>query len=65
MKSWARSNACKLLRSGGGFNKAVYQEMHVVLLPLTAYPPLNTVLILADCDEEIMRGMLKLFEELA
>ena len=32
---------------------------------MTPYPPLNTVLILPDCDEEIMRGMFKRYEELA
>ena len=32
---------------------------------MTPYPPLNTVLILPDCDEEIMIGMLKRFEEFA
>ena len=33
--------------------------------PLTPFPPLNTVLILPDCNEEITRGMFKRFEELA
>ena len=27
MKAWVRSNAGVLFRSGGGFDKAVYQEM--------------------------------------
>ena len=53
------------VRRGRGFDKAVYQEMEAALRPLTPYPPLNTVLILPDCDEEMMRGMFKLFEELA
>ena len=34
--AWVRSNACVLLRSGGGFDKAVYQEMHAALRPLTS-----------------------------
>ena len=65
VKAWVRSNAGVLLRSGGGLDKAVYQEMQTALRPLTPYPPLNTVLILPDCDEEIMGGMFKGFEELA
>ena len=44
---------------------AVYQEMQAALRPLTPYPPLNTVLILPDCNEEIMRGMFERFEEVA
>ena len=65
VKAWVRSNAGVLLRRGGGFDKAVYQEMQAALWPLTPYPPLNTVSILPDCDVEIMRGMFKLFKELA
>ena len=65
VKAWVRSNAGVLLRSGGGFDKAVYQEMLAALLPLTLSPLLNTVLVLPDSDKEIMRGMFELFEELA
>ena len=65
VKAWVRSNAGVLLRSGGGFDKAVYQEVQAALRPLTPYPPLNTVLILPDCNEEIMPGMFELFEEVA
>ena len=61
VKAWVRSNAGVLLSSGRGFDKAVYQEMLSALLPLTPSPPLNTVLILQDCDEEIMQGMFELF----
>ena len=32
---------------------------------MTPSPPLNTVLILPDGDEEIMRGIFELLEELA
>ena len=39
--------------------------MQAALWPLTPYSPLNTVLILPDSDEEIMRGMFKRFEDLA
>ena len=45
--------------------QAVYQEMLEALRPLTPSPPLNTVLILPDGDEEIMRGMFELFDEVA
>ena len=65
VKAWVRSNVGVLLRSGGGFDKAVYQEVQAALWPLTPYPPLNTVLILPDCYEEIMRGMFKQLEEFA
>ena len=65
VKAWVRSNAGVLLSSGGGFDKAVYQEMQAALRPSTPYPPLYTVLILPDCNEEITRGMFKRFEELA
>ena len=56
---------CPTWSYGGGFDKTVYQEMQAALLPFTPYPPLNTVLILPDCNEEITRGMFKRFEELA
>ena len=56
-----------LLRSGRGYNKAIYQEMLAALRPLTPLPPLKgvTVLILPDCYdsyEEITRGMFEQFE---
>ena len=35
------------------------------LTGLTPFPPLYTVMILPDGDEEIMRGMFELFEEVA
>ena len=54
-----------LLLSGGVFDKGVYQEMLAALRPRTPYPQLNTVLILPDGDEEIMRGMFELFMELS
>ena len=44
---------------------SVNQEMLAALRLLTPFPPLNTVLILPDGDEEIMRGMFELFEEVA
>ena len=65
VKAWVRSNTGVLLRSGGGFDKAVYQEMLAALRPLTLSPPLNTVLIMPDDDEEIMRGMFERFNEVA
>ena len=65
VKAWVRSNAGVLLRSGRGFDKAVYEEMPAALRPLTPSPPLNTVLILPDSDDEIMRGMFQRFEEVA
>ena len=34
-------------------------------LALDAHPPLNTILILPECDKEIMRGMFELFDEVA
>ena len=43
VKAWVRSNTGVLLRSRGGFNDAVYQEMLAALRPLTLSPPLNTV----------------------
>ena len=57
VKVWVCSSAGVLLHSCRGFNKAVYQEMLAALQPLTTSPPLNTVLILPDTDEEIMRGI--------
>ena len=42
-----------------------YTKMLAALLTLTLSPPLNTVLIMPDDDEEIMRGMFGLFEESA
>ena len=54
-----------LLSSGRGFDKAVYQEMLAALWPLTLSSPLNTVLIMPNGDEEIMRGMFEWFEEAA
>ena len=54
VKARVRSNDGVLFRSGRGFDKALYQEMQAALRPFTLYPPLNTVLILPDCDEEIM-----------
>ena len=65
VKAFVRSNSGVLLRSGGGFDKAVYQEMLAVLRPLTLSPPLNTVLIMPNDDEEIMRGTFEQFEDLA
>ena len=65
VKAWVRSNAGVLLRSGRGFNKEVYQELQAAVRPLTPSPPLNTVLILPDGYEEIMRGVFELFEEVA
>ena len=65
VKAWVRSNAGVLLHSGRGFDKAVYQEILAALWPLTPCPPLNTVLILPDGDEEIMRGMFERFNEVA
>ena len=56
VKAWLRLNAGVLIRSGRGFDKAAYQEMLSALRPLTPFPPLNTVLILPDKDEEIVRG---------
>ena len=44
------------------FHKAVYQEMLAALRPLTLSPPLNTVMILPDCDDDIMREMFARFE---
>ena len=35
VKAWVSSNAGVLLSSGGGFDKAVYQEMQAALRPLT------------------------------
>ena len=58
--AWVRS---MLLRSTGGFNKGVYQEMLAVLRP--SIPQLNTVMILPGGDEEIMRGMFERFMEVA
>ena len=56
-------------QSDGDFDKAVYQEMLATLRrqvrPLTPFPPFNTVLILPDSDEEIMRGMFERFDEVA
>ena len=57
------SNAGVLLRSAGGFDKAVYQEMLAAFRPLTLSPPLNTVLILPDGEKEIMRGIFERFDE--
>ena len=54
-----------LLSSGGGFDKGVYQEMLAALRFRTPYPQLNTVLILPDGDEAIMRGMFERFMELS
>ena len=54
-----------LLRSGGGFDKGVYQEMLAALRPRAPYPQLNTVLILPDGDEAIMRGIFERFMELS
>ena len=66
VKAWVRTDACVLLRSSGGFDKAVsYQQMLAALTPLTPYSPLNTVLIIPDADEEILREMFTLFEEMA
>ena len=65
LKAWVSSNAGVLLRSVRSFNNAAYQEMLAALWPLTPSPPLNTVLILPDCDEQIMRGMFELFDEVA
>ena len=64
MTAWVCSNAGVLLCSGG-FDKAIYQEILAALRPMTLSPPLNTVLIMPDGDEEILRGMFELFEELA
>ena len=36
VKAWVRSNAGVLLRSGGGFDKAVYQEMQAALRNLNS-----------------------------
>ena len=36
VKAWVCSNAGVLLRSGGGFDKAVYEEMQAALRPLTS-----------------------------
>ena len=47
------------------FNKAVYEEMLAAPLHLTPSPPLNTVLIMPDGTEEVMRGIFMLFEEVA
>ena len=58
LNAWVRSNTGVLLRNGGDFDKAAYHEMLAALKPLTPPPPLNTVLIMPDGDEEIMRGML-------
>ena len=66
VKAWVRSNLGVLLRSGKGFNMAVYQEMLAALRPSNPPPPprpLNTVLILPDGNEKIMRGMFELFDE--
>ena len=65
MEAWVRSNVSVLLSSGRGFDKAVYQEMLAALWPLTLSSPLNTVLIMPNGDEEIMRGMFEWFEEAA
>ena len=65
LKAWVSSNAGVLLRSVRSFNNAAYQEMLAALWPLTPSPPLNTVLILADGDEEIMRWMFARFDEVA
>ena len=65
VKAWVRSNAGVLLSSGRGFGKAVYQEILAALRPLTPSPPLNTVLILPDGDEEFMRWMFERFDEVA
>ena len=64
VKVWVSS---MLLRSGGGFDKGVYQEMLTALRPRTPYLhwQLNTVLILPDGDDAIMRGMFELFMELS
>ena len=63
MKACVRSNTGVLLRSGRGFDKAVYQEMLAALLPLTSSPTLLTVPSLPDSDEEITRGMLERVDE--
>ena len=55
VKAWVRLNTGVLLSGGEGFNKAVYQEILVALRPMTPPPPLNTVMILPDCDDDIMR----------
>ena len=39
--------------------------MLAALKPLTPSPPLNTVLIMPDGDEEITRGMFERFEEVS
>ena len=65
VKAWVRSNTGGLLRSGRGFDKAVNQEMLAALWLLTPSPPLNTVLILPDGDEEFMRWMFERFDEVA
>ena len=57
-----RSNAGVLLSSSRGSDKAVYQEMLAVLRTLMPSLPLDTVLILPDGDEEIMRGMFERFK---
>ena len=51
-----------LLGNGKGFNKAVYQEMLEALRPLTLFPPLNTAMILPDCDDDIMSEIFARFE---
>ena len=61
VKAWVHSNAGVLFRSRRCFVKAVYQEELAALRPLTPFPPLNSVLILPDGDEEIMREMFKQF----
>ena len=65
VEAWICSNAVVLLRSCRGFDKAIYQEMLAALLPLTPSPPLCTVLILPDGNEEIRRGMFEQFDEVA
>ena len=65
VKAWVRSNMGVqqlLLCSGKGFNESVYQEMLAALRPLTFSPPLNTVMILPDCGNEIMREMFAWFK---
>ena len=36
--------------------------MQAALWPFTLFSPLNTVMILSDCDDDIMREMFVLFE---
>ena len=59
VKAWVRANARALhTLAGGEFDKEVYREMLAALRPLMDSPPLNTVMICPESDEETMTGLM-------